>query len=252
MKLKYRFILLFAIPALPIFAFEPGLPLPSDEDSIYHRENYSIHYNELHEQPDWVAYELTAEELTGIEKRRNNFKADREIRTGSATLEDYKGSGFDRGHLAPAADMKMDRAAMNESFLMSNMSPQRPGFNRGIWSFLEACVRTWADENGAVYVVTGPVLNGGPYETIGEEEVAVPEYYYKVILDYREPEKKAIAFVLPNEKGKGELQDYAITVDEAEAFTGLDFFPDLGDEEEERLESELDVDRWRFVQFGRD
>ncbi len=252
MTLKQLFLPVFALAVLPLFALDPGLPQPFDEESLYHRENYSIHYNELYEQPDWVAYELTARELTGLEKRRNNFKIDREIRTGSATPEDYRGSGFDRGHLAPAADMKMDRNSMSESFLMSNMSPQRPGFNRGIWSFLEACVRTWADENGAVYVVTGPVLNGGPYETIGEEKVAVPDFYYKAVLDCREPDMKAIAFVLPNEKGKGALQDYALTVDEAEAFTGLDFFPDLPDELENRLEAEMDLSLWRFVQFGRD
>ena len=121
------------------------LPAPvAGEQQISHL-GYTLSYNEKHEQASWVAYELTAGELRGTIARTDNFKADASVTTGSASLADYRGSGFDRGHLAPAADMKWSREVMSESFFMSNMSPQEPGFNRGIWKKLEGKVRDWAN-----------------------------------------------------------------------------------------------------------
>jgi len=122
---------------------------------------------------------------------------------------------------------------------MSNMSPQLPGFNRGIW----------ANEKESIYVVTGPVLTKDVYPTIGINEVAVPEYYYKVILDYSGDETKAIGFILPNEKSSEPLQNYAVTIDKVESFTGIDFYPALPDDIEESLESAVDTSLWSFKQF---
>ena len=119
------------------------------------------------------------------------------ISTGSASLPDYKGSGYDRGHLAPAGDMKWSTTAMSESFYMSNMSPQEPSFNRGIWNRLESQVRRWAIDNGSVYIATGGVLTDG-LKTLGSNSVSVPQYYFKVILDYQEPDIKGIGFIIPN------------------------------------------------------
>lgn len=133
---------------------------------------------------------------------------------------------------------------MSASFFMSNMSPQNPSFIRGIWKKLEEQVRKWAVENRKIYVVTGPILTDGPYKTIGVNKVAVPTHYYKVVLDYLEPELKAIGFILPNIKGTYPLSQYAVTINKVEKLTDIDFFYILSDDVEEMLESELDLSLW--------
>lgn len=244
-----RLILHLMISFCTIFLSSQSIEIPYYTGEIIEREFYTLKYNEKFEQAEWVAYELTRDEVLGSTKRKDTFKADPSINTGSATLYDYKGSGYDRGHLAPAADMKMSSKSMSESFYMSNMSPQAPGFNRGIWSLLESYVRTWAYENESLYIVTGPVLTKDNYPTIGSNNVAIPEYYYKVILDFEGDEIKAIGFILPNKKSSKKLVDYAVTVDEVEEFTGIDFFHQLEDNYEYALESVVDVDEWSFKQF---
>ena len=199
-------------------------PKPILGEQIVNHLGYSFSYNEVHEQASWVAYELTDEKIRGTEKRKNNFRADPYVKTSSASLSDYKGSGYDRGHLAPAADMKWSTTAMSESFFMSNMSPQWPGFNRGIWKKLESKIRDWAKYNKRIYIVTAGILDDGLY-TIGTNSVSIPNYYYKVILDYTEPELKAIGFILPNKKSKAPLQP---------------------DDKENELESNIDVIKWRW------
>lgn len=158
------------------------------------------------------------------------------IPTGSAESGDYKGSRYDKGHLAPAADMAWDSTAMCESFYMSNMSPQLPAFNRGIWKRLEDQVRDWAIENQEIWIVTGPVLRDD-LPTIGTNHVSVPEYFYKVIIDIKEPDFKGIGFILPNKGSKEPLTAFAVTIDSVEALTGLDFFPGLPDSLEKLIES---------------
>jgi len=182
--------------------------------------------------------------------RTNDFRIDNKVTTGSASLSDYKGSGYDRGHLAPAGDMKWSSTVMSESFYMSNMSPQKPGFNRGIWKKLEGSVRNWADDNGEIHVVTGPILTGS-YSSIGYNGVSIPNYYYKVILDYREPEIKGIGFVLPHQKSKSSLQSFAVSIDEVERKTGIDFYHSLPDEIENQIESSIDVSKWSFRSSSR-
>ncbi len=228
-----------------------GLELPASRpgDVIIEHTGYTLCYNEEHEQPDWVAYELTRAEVYGAEDRADDFRPDPTVKTGSATLDDYKGSGYDRGHLIPAADLKWSAEAMSDSFYLSNMSPQDPQFNRGIWGTLEGVVRNFAASEGNVYVVTGPVLTDGPYSTIGKNNVSVPKQYYKVVLDYAEPEIKAIGFLLPNEGSKKSVQSFACSVDTVEEATGLDFFPLLPDDIEAKLESSYDVRLWDFNEF---
>lgn len=160
---------------------------------------------------------------------------------------DFKGGSedFDRGHLAPAGDMLWDSTAMKESFYYSNMSPQRPAFNQHIWGELESYVRAWAKTNAAIYVATGPVLKKGLPKT-GHHNVSVPEYYYKVILDYTDPEKKAIGFLMKNEGSTLPVESFAVSVDSVEKVTGLDFFAALPDDEEKVLESKIDLSKWYF------
>jgi len=134
---------------------------------------------------------------------------------------------------------------MEESFYFSNMSPQVPGFNRGIWKRLEEQVRTWAVDNKAVYVITGPVLKK-ELPTIGSEHISVPELFYKVVLDYTLPDVKAIAFVLPNQSSTKSLSIYTVTIDSVEALTGIDFFPQLPDDQEKLIESSTDYASWNW------
>jgi len=221
------------------------LPKPKPSDVIIHHVGYVLSYNETREQANWVAYELTLEEVNGSFKRTNDFRPDPKVKTGSATLADYRGSGFDRGHLAPAADMKWSPVAMSESFYMSNMSPQRPGFNRGIWKRLEEQVRRWAVDNKSVYIATGGMLISG-LSKIGPNGVSIPKMFYKVILDYQEPELKGIGFILPNRSSEEPLQNYAVTIDKVESVTGIDFFYALPDEIEEEIESKVNLSKWSF------
>ena len=125
------------------------------------------------------------------------------------------------------------------------MSPQTPSFNRGIWKKLEELVRTWAIENNTIYLVTGPVLTTALL-TIGPNKVSVPNYYYKVILDYSEPNIKGIGFILPNIGSKEQLQNYAVTIDSVEKLTGIDFFPLLQDEQEKLIEKTLCIKCWTW------
>jgi endonuclease G len=221
------------------------LPAFSKNDAIIHHFAYTLSYNEKYEQAAWVAYELTADEIIKRYDRTNRFIVDGAINTGSADNQDYKKSGYDRGHLAPAGDMSWSATAMEESFYYSNMSPQDPSFNRGIWKKLEEQVRSWAGEIGTIYVVTGPVLKGG-MNTIGHNSVAVPNYYYKVILDNSSKSPKAIGFLMRNEGAKGSLSNYAVSIDSVERFTGIDFFPGLSDKTEQRVEYSMCVSCWNW------
>lgn len=222
------------------------IPLLRDGDVLISHTGFSLVYDEEHEQAEWVAYELTMDEVHGVYARADNFRADPSIPTRSASLADYRGYGYDRGHLIPAADLKWSVEAMADSFYMSNMSPQVPAFNRGVWSKLEAVVRTFAVVDGAINVVTGPILTNGPFPSIGENAVSIPYYYFKVILDYKEPGLKAIGFILPNEGSTLPLTTYATTVDQVESITGFDFFYLLPDNLEEILESQFDISLWDF------
>ncbi len=222
-----------------------GLPYYTQSDKIIFHTAYTLNYSEQHEQASWVAYKLKSSHTSGNVGRTDDFREDYKVKTGSASLSDYKGSGYDRGHLAPAADFKWSSTAMSESFYMSNMSPQQPSFNRGIWKKLEGSVRNWANDNGEIHVVTGPILKGS-FSSIGSNHVSIPNYYYKVILDYQEPEIKGIGFILPNQKSNSSLQSFAVTIDEVESRTGIDFFYSLPDEIENQIESNYDVSKWSF------
>ncbi|AHM58823.1 DNA/RNA non-specific endonuclease [Flammeovirgaceae bacterium 311] len=206
---------------------------------------YALAYDEAHEQAAWVAYRLLAREKGVKHERYDRFMADNRVSTGSADPDDYSNSGYDRGHLAPAGDFSADKEAMKESFYMSNMSPQEPSFNRGIWSKLENQVRNWADEHEEVWVITGPVLlNQKRLKKIGNNKVSVPRYYYKVVLDVREPEIKMIGFVMKNSGSSEPLNNFILPVDSIESLTGLDFFPMLPDELEEAMESRSSAVGW--------
>lgn len=223
---------------------------PYDEQVVEHK-GYTLGYNEENEQPNWVAYSLTKANLSNpVTERDGDFKEDPKVITKSATKADYVKSNYDRGHLAPAADFKWDSTAMNESFYMSNMSPQKPDFNRGIWSSLEGVVRNNAYNNEILYITTGPVFyEDVTKKTIGQNKVRVPDAFYKALLVYKNKDKKAIGFLLPNEKGNKPLSSYTLSIDNLEKITGLDFFYKLDDEEEDKIERTYNLGDWEFSEF---
>lgn len=219
--------------------------VPGKADIIIDRPGYAFGYIEYHEQPAWVIYIMTKmEATTKVAKRTNKFRSDPEIPTGSATTGDYRRSGYDRGHLAPAADMAFSGQTMADSFFMSNMSPQKPAFNRGIWKDLEALVRSFAITERKIVVVTGPILPKEKTVTIGTNQVTVPTHYYKVIFDLTPPQKM-IGFILPNEGSHEPLATFAVTVDAVEKATGLNFFSRVPKEEQERLERTISTKAWK-------
>ena len=237
------FIILFLSPTFLFSqAFVDFLPLSTNNGELVNHAYYSLSYSEQHEQAEWVFYEIKKERILGLVSRSNNFRSDSDekISTNSATLSDYRGAGFDRGHLAPAGDMSFNTTAMSESFYMSNMSPQDPSFNRGIWKALESLVRNWG-ANSSIYVVTGPILSTCS-SYIGSNKVCVPEYYYKVIYD--PSEQKMISFILPNIKGDEDLDYYVCTTDSLESLTNIDFFPAIEDKIEWKLEEEVNKENW--------
>ncbi|MFK8105133.1 MAG: DNA/RNA non-specific endonuclease [Saprospiraceae bacterium] len=209
---------------------------------------YALSYSEDHEQPEWVAYELSKDLLYKKRvDRSNNFRPDPKVSSASASPRDYKRSGYDRGHLVPAGDMGFSKRSMSETFYMSNMSPQIRNFNGGVWRELEEQTRDWVMKFDKLYIVTGPVLTAAIRDKIGVNEVSVPDSYYKVLLDLSEPEVKAIGFILPNEIRYEHLSQFAVSVDEVEELTGIDFFYRLMDENlEKELEAKVDIDQWKF------
>lgn len=189
------------------------------------RKGYVLSHNGERKEPDWVLERLTPARFQGNGTRDESFKADEELQAGQRSeLSDYRGSGYDRGHMAPAADMKFSQAATTESFLLSNMTPQIGiGFNRGIWARLEDQVRVWATHRGDVVAITGPVYGE---KTIGASKVAVPTHFFKIV--YEPARRRAIALLLPNKKISGQdLKPYLTSIDHVEELTGLKFLPDL-------------------------
>jgi len=208
------------------------------QSSIYiERDFFTLSYNEENEQANWVYYKLDKKILSGKAQRKNNFKEDQRIITGSAKLTDYKGSGFERGHLCPAGSMKISQKAIDETFYMSNMSPQNPSFNRGVWKKLEGLIRDWVYKYGELIVVTGPIFDE-KMSSIGNSEVSVPNFFYKVIYAL-EGQGKMIGFILPNKKSNDQLINFSVTVDEVELISGLNFYHKLDDKIEDFLESEI-------------
>lgn len=234
---RFLFWLVVVVP-LVVWAQEPV-----GNGVVVRHGCYSLSYVERHEQPEWVYYMLTAAMVNGDAERGDDFRPDEMVETGSADLSDYKGSGYDRGHLCPAADMRQSDEAMSETFYMSNMSPQVGAFNRGVWARLEEQVRKWAVEDDTIYVATGPVFVNNIGE-IGGNRVTVPGFYYKVV--YSPKRDRMQAFLLPNREGlKANWGTYAVSVDVLEWLTGIDFFADMVDDVEAELECVNDFEDWK-------
>ncbi len=212
---------------------------------IVNHPYYSLSYNEKYEQSEWVAYKLTADQIKHTKFKRPYFTKDKKVKTKSAHYKNYTKSGYNKGHLCPAGDRKFSKEAYDGTFLMSNVSPQKHDFNSGVWNRLEQKTRYWATKYKGIYVVTGGVLKPN-LKTIGSEKVSVPEQFYKIILDYTKPEVKAIAFLVPHKDSNKALYTFVTSIDEIERLTSIDFFPDLPDDVEAKLEASKSYKDWSF------
>jgi len=242
-----KFILLFFLvfiscaqeDLLPALDYQPK---SAKGYTIPHRY-YTLSYSPSDRQAEFAFYFLSPASINGKQERTDDFRIDPSVKSNPVESTSYQGSGFDRGHLAPAADFKLNQTAMSETFFMSNMSPMTPSFNRGIWSNLEDKVRENALSLGGVYVVTGPVLTNS-CGTIGGG-ITVPCSFYKVI--FKEgTNPQMIGFLLTNSGTSLPLKNFIVSVDEIEKLTNLDFFPSLSDDVEASLESNKSPSGWNF------
>ena len=216
-------------------------------ERIVEHTGFTLSFNREHNNPNWAAWELTADEAKGTLPRANDFEPDPKLpENHQVTHADYTRSGYDRGHMVPAADMKWDSKAMNDCFYMSNICPQTHALNAGGWETLESACRRWAKQEGSVYIVCGPVYKGNKHKTIGKDlKITVPEGFFKVVLSMREGKEKAIGFYYANSNAKQTMEQTATTVDEIETLTDMDFFINIDDHLEERIESTFSLKQWR-------
>lgn len=223
------------------------IPTISDSRSqqIIEHVGYTVSYNHNWHLPNWVAYELTPSEVCGEYSRTDKFLPDPFVEGDPVVTQDYSGSGYDRGHMAPAADMKWSEQAMKESFYMTNMCPQNHNNNAGDWKDLEELVRDIARKYGNTYICVGPIVSDASV-TIGKtRKIVVPQAFYKVLLRQKSDGTwTSIGFVMPNEAGNRPMMSYMVSVNDVESMTGIDFFPNLPDTVEETIESNFEVSDW--------
>lgn len=217
---------------------------PTSAGVMLHNSNYLVDFNTSSGTAWWVHYELLSSETYGGASRTDDFRLDRRISGSSPSASAYRGSGYDRGHLKPAADSKSSLQEMSNSFLMTNMVPQTPSLNRGVWRSIEGQVRGWARHYGKVYVTTGPSPTT-LHKISGR--VSVPAYCWKAVL-HLGSDTSAIAFLTPNlAKVQGGLHRYVLSVDDLESRLGIDLFPGLPDATEQRVEAQSNLSLWQGV-----
>lgn len=226
-----------------------NLEIPKWKTTTTHQQiknlGYTSSYNTTYGIPNWVAYELTRSEAASDEvKRTNNFMPDPKVKGRSATNADYKGSGYDKGHMAPAADMEWSETVMEQSFYFTNICPQAPGLNRGAWKNLEEDIRQWAIRDSAIVIICGPLFTQKPIKYIPDTQVAIPDAYFKVVCTPYTPQPRGIAFIFPNSKASKHPREYVVTIDSVEKLTGMDFLSQLPDQIENQIEQTSNYALW--------
>lgn len=218
---------------------------PVNDEKILKREGYTVSYNRETRQPNYVVWLVTPGRLTGTAKRSSSFFEDPELEEAEkSTLDDYRSSGYDRGHLCPAGDNKWSRTAMVESFLLSNICPQKHALNAGDWKELEEFCRSWVENSGGhLYIVAGPLFNDGNHKRL-KRHVRVPDKFFKILLCLDKNQEKAIAFIYNNDNGQHPIDSYVHSIDEVEKISGFDFFYKLDKTAQAKLERQKRLDAW--------
>lgn len=225
----------------------PGLEyveIPENVTSqIKEYAGFTISFNKDNGTPNYVAWELLDEETKGEKGRSNKFWTDPELE-GCPSTSDYTRSGYDRGHMCPSGEQKWSHEAMNDCFVMANICPQVHDLNNGAWKTLETKERQWATRDSALMIVAGPIYEKTDKERIGKAGVRVPSAFFKVLLAPYVDEPRGIAFVYPNMKAPGNMNEYAMSIDQLEKILGYDFFPALPDDIENKVESSYSFKEW--------
>ncbi|MFS4461056.1 DNA/RNA non-specific endonuclease [Bdellovibrio sp. HCB2-146] len=221
-------------------------PRDNNKKEIFLDHGYfQISYDETIRLPNWVSYQLKAENLKKKSaKRRNRFFADPLLQQRQVAFvkpTDYDGDQYDRGHMAPSDDFAWDQAANDATFVMSNMAPQSRALNRGSWKKLEGIIRKWACTEGELRVVTGPIF--GTSFVKMSTQVPIPPRFFKVVLD-ETPPRKAIGFIYMQEDARSQVQEKAVSIAEVEQLTGYRFFLDLKQSEREPIENNYNFKSW--------
>lgn len=225
-----------------------NVELPASTDNQTVKYDYmTVYFNTRHRIPNCVVYELTNTQVSmanapDAEKRENyEFNKDEKVKSCPDWWE-YKGTGYDRGHMAPAMDMRWDKTAMRQCFYMTNMCPQLHALNDGAWRHMEEAIHNWGRKNDRLVIFTGPVLSGNMKKTGKNRNISVPEKFFKVV--YAPLSKRAIAFVMENRGLEKSWTNYATTIDEVERLTGIDFLASLPDDLEQSIESKQNIKQW--------
>lgn len=221
----------------------------STTGQVVHHDYYSLSYHEEYENAEWTAYSLSPQQIKYQKFKRPYFIRDPKVKSKSAHYKNYFPNGYEKGHLVPAADMRFDIDAYDDTFYTSNVSPMNRDFNSGIWNMLEKQVRYWVKRYGKLYIVSGGVLQP-ELKRIGKEEIAVPDYFYKIVLDYNHPRNpRIIGFLIPHKNIKKDLKEFVVPVDSIEKITGIDFFYTLPDKIENKIEAVKHPEQWKFIKF---
>lgn len=226
----------FAMPTTP-----KGVP-----EQLLFNDAYVSSFNNQTLMPNWVAWRLIADHAEGSVQRKGvEFTPDDRVdERCRVTTYDYMRSGYDRGHMCPAADNKWSQRAMVQCFLLTNICPQDHGLNVGDWNEMENQCRRWAKQYGEIYIVSGPILYRSKHKRIGSQhKVTVPEAFFKVVLCLKGT-PKGIGFIYRNTGGNRPKGDYVNSIDQVERITGLDFFPSLPDKTEKVVEAEANLNDW--------
>lgn len=224
----------------------PAFLTDRPEEVVWHK-GYTVSFNRRTKLPNWVAWKLNKTRTEGTYGRSDDFQPDPDIKKGSTAEDaDYRGSGYDRGHMCPAADNKYDRQAMTECFYFSNICPQLHNLNGGDWKELEEKCRKWARKYGCIYIACGPIITSSSPKTIGNNKITVPDAFYKVVMRQNgKNDAKAIGYIFKHKKQNRPLDEYAVSVDEVERQTGINFFSKMPDRVEKKMEASFDVNDWK-------
>jgi len=242
--MKHILLLSLGLISFATFAQKYELPAQAPREQQVQHTLFTLSYNEGYEMASWVAYQLTPEQAKATGTCKEKYSEDPKVITGTASTKDYKDAGFIIGQLVPPEDMFTSQQAVEETFLMSNTVPQKPAFNKYVWQANEKLIREWAKEGNTLYIVAGPVLADAPFGTFGPNKISIVSRFYKAVLDVNG--ERAIGFVFRNNASSGTPKSFGISVDELEKITGIDFFPALADELEQKVEGSNDFTKWNF------
>lgn len=208
----------------------------------------TVYFNTKTRCPDWVKWKITVDKIT----QKNKFSRDNFPFTADTcipnmyriTTSEYNNSGYDRGHICPAADNTFSKQAMKDCMLMTNICPQTPELNRGSWKILEDKCRDWAIKYDVIYIVAGPIFEDS-IKCIGKnKKIQVPDKFFKVIMTKKLGQERALGFIFKNDKNQNDKNIFsrAVSVDSVEKLTGFDFFDWLPDSLENRIEKKSYVE----------